>query len=343
MDAARAAAHRERPAGGHNLAIIVVSWNVRDLLAQCLTSIFDELARTPDTSATIWVVDNASNDDSVEMVTSQFPEVRVIANASNLGFAAANNQALRAAGFESDMPAEELPDYVLLLNPDTTLLPGALHNWLDIASQCTHAGVIGGALQYPDGSFQHSAFEFPTLKQIFFDFFPLHHRLTNSRLNGRYPCVCYATGRPFVVDHPLGAAMLVYRQAILDTGLLDEGYFIYAEEVDWCIRMKAAGWLSVCAPTVRVVHHEAQSTRQVHSPMFVKLWESRLRLFALHYGIRFNWGARRLVQLGLRQRRKEALRQRAIGKIDADTLTQRLNTLDQVAELLQRPKESFQH
>jgi N-acetylglucosaminyl-diphospho-decaprenol L-rhamnosyltransferase len=330
-------------AGGHKLAIIVVSWNVRDLLQQCLTSIFDELAHTPGASATVWVVDNASGDDSARMVSSQFPEAKVIANTSNRGFAAANNQALRAAGFESETPADELPDYVLLLNPDTTLLPGALHHWLEVAGARPHAGVIGGALQYPDGNFQHSAFEFPTLKQIFLDFFPLHHRLINSRLNGRYPRAYYAAERPFVVGHPLGAAMLIRRQAILDAGLLDEGYFIYAEEVDWCIRMRAAGWLSICAPTVRVVHHEAQSTRQVHSPMFVRLWESRLRLFALHYGACFNWGARRLVHLGLRHQRKEAVRQHTAGEIAIEALAQRQNALDQVAELLRRPKESFRH
>lgn len=337
----RDTARGEEPARSQHLAIIVVSWNVRDLLAQCLTSIFDELAQTPDVSATVWVVDNASDDDSVKMISFRFPDVQVIANSSNRGFAAANNQALQAAGFGSQTPTDELPDYVLLLNPDTTLLPGALSQWLEVAGQCPHAGVIGGALQYPDGGFQHSAFEFPTLKQIFLDFFPLHHRLINSRLNGRYPLVCYATKRPFVVDHPLGAAMLIRRQAILDAGLLDEGYFMYAEEVDWCIRMRASGWLSICAPSVRVVHHEAQSTRQIHSPMFVRLWESRLRLFALHYGIRFNWGARRLVHLGLRRLRKEAAQQHAAGRIDAEALAQRQNALDQVAELLRRPKESF--
>jgi N-acetylglucosaminyl-diphospho-decaprenol L-rhamnosyltransferase len=323
------------------MTIIVVSWNVRDLLAQCLTSIFDELGRTPTAAATVWVVDNASSDGSAQMVADRFPAAHLIANPDNRGFAAANNQALRAAGFESQTPAGALPAFVILLNPDTTLEAGALGHWLDAAAAWPQAGVVGGALRYPDGRFQHSAFAFPTLAQIFLDFFPLHHRLIHSRFNGRYPQAWYATEKPFPIDHPLGAAMLVRRQAILDAGLLDEGYFIYAEEVDWCMRMRAAGWPAICAPAVRVVHHEGQSTRQVVSPMFVRLWESRLRLFARHYGAGFNWLMRRLVRLGLRHLHKEAERQYAGGQIDAVALAGRQRSLKQVAELLNRPKETF--
>ena len=323
------------------LAVVVVSWNVRELLAACLTSIFDELARTAGVSATVWVVDNASSDGSAEMVASQFPAVQLIANADNRGFAAANNQALRAAGFESQMPAAQLPDFALLLNPDTTLEDGALRHWLNAAAAWPHAGVVGGALRYPDGAFQHSAFAFPTLAQIFLDFFPLHHRLISSRLNGRYPRGWYEAGKPFPIDHPLGAAMLIRRQAILDVGIFDEGYFIYAEEVDWCMRMRAAGWPAICAPTAHIVHHEAQSTRQVHSPMFVRLWESRLRLFARHYGPIFNWLARRLARFGLRHLRKQAEGQYAAGEMDAEALGQRRRALEQVTDLLKRPRETF--
>ena len=323
------------------LAIIIVSWNVRELLSNCLSSIANELASDPDLSASIWVVDNASEDGSAGMVADRFPEVRLIANSNNRGFAAANNQALREAGFAGDRPAGELPAYVILLNPDTTLEPGALRVWLEAAAEQPSAGVVGAALRYPDGGFQHSAFAFPTLSQVFFDFFPLHHCLIGSRLNGRYPRAWYEAETPFPVDHPLGAAMLIRREAILAAGLLDEGYFIYAEEVDWCMRMKAAGWPAICAPAVHVVHHEGQSTRQVNAPMFVRLWESRLRLFARHYGPVFNWVSRRLVQLGLRRLRRDAERQFVAGAIDEEALGRQRAAFEQVAELLARPKESF--
>lgn len=327
---------------GHTqLAIVIVSWNVRELLSNCLSSIANELASDPDLSASIWVVDNASEDGSPEMVADRFPEVRLIANSDNRGFAAANNQALREAGFAGDWPAGELPAYVILLNPDTTLEPGALRGWLEAAAEGPDAGVVGAALRYPDGGFQHSAFAFPSLSQIFFDFFPLHHRLIGSQLNGRYPRALYEARAPFRVDHPLGAAMLIRREAILAAGLLDEGYFIYAEEVDWCMRMKAAGWPAICAPAVHVVHHEGQSTRQVNAPMFVRLWESRLRLFARHYGPVFNWAARRLVQLGLCRQRRDAERQFAAGVSDEETLGRQRAAFEGVAELLDRPEESF--
>lgn len=331
-----------REAWAGTLAVVIVSYNVAPLLRQCLESVQAEAgALTDDEVVSIWVVDNASADGSADMVERRFPKVHLMRNAQNRGFAAANNQALNRMGFDIDVPAERLPRYVLLLNPDTTLAPGALKRWLAEADALPRAGVVGPSLCYPDGHFQHSAFAFPTLWQIFFDFFPLHHRLSNSRLNGRYPRAWYERGEPFPVGHPLGAAMLVRREAILDTGLLDEGYFIYAEEVDWCLRMRQRGWEAWCAPAVRVVHHEAQSTRQFRDQMFTALWKSRFRLFARHYGPAFNWTARRLVRMGLRKMRREALRTYRAGRIDYIAYEKHLSALREVDALSRLPAESF--
>ena len=131
----------------------------------------------------------------------------------------------------------------------------------------------------------------------FLDFYPLNRRLYNSRWNGRYPWK--GDGVPFVVDHPLGACMTVRREAVEQVGLLDEGFFIYCEEVDWCWRMKKAGWEVYCVPEAVVVHHEAQSTRQRAPAMFVELHRSRRRLFAKHRSALFCWASRQLVRLGL--------------------------------------------
>lgn len=324
-----------------HLAVVVVSWNVCELLEQCLASIRRELEASPELAARIWVVDNASTDGSPAMVSHQFPDVELIANPDNRGFAAANNQALRAAGFDADTPTVDLPEYVILLNPDTSLQHGALRLWVDTARRYPHAGVIGTSLSYPDGSFQHSAFAFPTLSQILLDFYPLHHRLVHSRLNGRYPRSLYDAGAPFVIGHPLGASMLIQRPAIQDAGLFDEGYFIYAEEVDWCLRMRTAGWPALCAPGVRITHHEGRSTRQVNAPMLVRLWESRLRLFAKHYSPAFNWAARQLIRLGLVGLRRRALQQFAAGELNAAELAERRQAFDCVAALLRRPAEDF--
>ena len=123
-------------------------------------------------------------------------------------------------------------------------------------------GLVGPRLVYPDGTFQHSAFRFPSLGQAFLDFFLLHHRLLQSPWNGRYPRALYAAGRPFSVDHPLGACMMVRREVVEQVGSLDADYFMYCEEIDWAMRIKRAGWQIGCVPAAEVVHYAGQSARQ---------------------------------------------------------------------------------
>ena len=172
------------------------------------------------------------------------------------------------------------PEFVLLLNPDTEVRPAAIATLLDFMRSHPRAGMTGAQLIYPDGRFQHSAFHFPGISQTFLDLFPLNHRLMDSRLNGRYP----RRRSPFAVDHPLGACMLLRGDAIHEVGLLDEGYFMYVEEVDWCRRLRRAGWEVWCEPRALVVHHEAQSTRQFREAMYVQLWRSRDRYFRSYHG-----------------------------------------------------------
>ena len=150
----------------------------------------------------------------------------------------------------------------------------------DAIGQMTHfllahpeVGGVGAQLRYPDGRFQHGAFRFPGLFQLWFDLFPPRpRRLLDSRLNGRYPRAAYEGGRPFPIDFALGAALMVRGAAIAAAGLLDEGYFMYAEEVDWCWRMRRAGWPFYCVPSAVVIHHGGASTRQFRSQSFVNLW-----------------------------------------------------------------------
>ncbi len=314
-----------------NLAIIIVNWNVRGLLAACLTSVYGSLQRS-NLTAEVWVVDNASTDGSIEMVRERFPQARLMANETNVGFAAANNQALRGMGFAS-VKRHEQPRYVLLLNPDTEVLGDALATMVRFLDENPRAGVAGAKLLYPDGSLQHSAFAFPTLAQAFLDFFPLHHRLLNSRLNGRYPRRLYERGQPFAIDHPLGAALMGRGEAIQEVGLLDERFFIYCEEIDWCLRMKKAGWGVYCVPQAEVVHHEARSTRQVRGEMFAALWKSRYLLFEKHYGRFYQWTVRRMVRLGLRAEKRRAMAAHEHGEISEAELEGRLAAYRTVAEM----------
>jgi len=280
-----------------DLGLIVVSYNTCELTRGCLESVVAGLEHSR-LEGEIYVVDNASRDGSADMVRRSFPMIHLIASEKNLGFAAANNLALRAMGFDGENK-RDAPAYVMLLNPDTQVLGDALGVLLRFMRDTPQAGMAGASLQYADGRFQHSAFRFPSLAQVFFDFFPVNYRFTNSRLNGRYPRSLYERRRPFPIDHPLGAAMMVRGETIRQVGLLDPKFFMYCEEIDWCMRMKAAGWEIYCVPEARIIHHEAQSTRQFRARMFVELWRSRFHLFRKHYGPFYNRVVRLIVRLGL--------------------------------------------
>ncbi|HET7090918.1 MAG TPA: glycosyltransferase family 2 protein [Anaerolineae bacterium] len=298
------------------LAIVIVSWNVCDLLARCLRSLISDLDAAV-IDARVIVVDNASRDGSVAMVRAHFPQVEVIASDVNLGFAGGNNAGLRALGFGPQFPSllsqawerGEGPGEggeVLLLNPDTEVQRGAIASMLDAMRARPEAAVITSRLSSSDGAFQHSAFRFPGLAQLLLDLLPVHPRLYESRLNGRYPRRLYQAGQPFEIDHPLGAVMLVRREAIRQVGLLDEGFALYCEEIDWCARFKEAGWRNYCVPSARVVHHSGQSTSQVKAESFVKLWTARYRLHTKHPHFAPLWLARRIVNAGMRRNMRGA-------------------------------------
>jgi hypothetical protein len=309
-----------------DLAIVIVSYNTCDMLRTCLRSVYAGLE--PSTlKAQVWVVDNASSDGSRAMVRAEFPQAHLLVLDQNRGFAAANNAALRELGFE--VPASESSaGLVLFLNPDTEVHGGSLATMAAVLRTAGRVGAVGASLVYPDGRFQHSAFRFPTLWQIWFDFVAWPSRLIDSPLNGRYPRALYQAGRPFAIDHPLGAAIMTRADVIRQVGLMDEGFFMYAEEIDWCMRVRKAGWDIYCVPDAQIVHHAGASTRQFRDEMFVALWRSRLRLFHKHYGPVFNLAARRLVQLGMWVEARRARRSQS-----GQDLERRLAAYRQVAKL----------
>ena len=305
-----------------DLSVVTVSWNVRELLIASLASVYASLDGSG-IPYEVLVVDNASTDGSPDMVRERFPQVRLMANAENKGFAAASNQGM----------AQACGRYMVLLNPDTVLDGDALAMLLRFMENTPSAGMAGPRLAYPDGQFQHSAFRFPALAQPFFDFFPVHYRLVASRLNGRYPRSLYARERAFPIDHPLGACMMVRRQVLERVGGLDEGFFMYCEEVDWAMRIKRAGWSIYCVPTARVVHYAGQSTQQFRHEMFVALWRSRLRLYAKHRGAFDNRMLRLIVRAGLWNEGRKARHQAEAGLISREELAGRLTAYQSVREM----------
>ncbi len=202
------------------VSVLIVSFNTRGLTLEAIGSV----AATPDVETI--VVDNGSSDGSAADIAAQFPSVRLVRSETNLGFAGGVN---RAATFANGSA-------LLVLNSDARLEPGALDRLGDLLDRRPRAGLVAPALFYPDGRPQPAAFRFPGLVQIALDLHPVD-RLVNTRLNGRI----HAT-RPTRIDHPLGACMLIQRAAWADVGPLDEGYFMYLEEIDWCRRARARGW-----------------------------------------------------------------------------------------------------
>lgn len=311
-----------------DLAIVTVSYNTRDLLADCLQSVLAGLERSG-LAGEVWVVDNASVDGSPEMVRRRFPTVQLIALNENLGFAAGNNLALRTM----DLGERNTPQHVLFLNPDTRVVGNALGVMVRFLSTTPGAGAAGARLVHSDGSFQHSAFRFPGFAQIFFDFFPLHPRLADSRLNGRYPRRLYRSGQPFMVDHPLGAALMIRAETLLQVGSFDDRFFMYCEEIDLCRRIQSAGWDIFCLPQAEIVHWVGQSTQQFRDQMFVALWRSRFLMFEKHESAAFCWAARRIVRLGVRAKVRRAQLARRRGEIAGAELEARLTAYRQVAAL----------
>lgn len=285
------------------LAIILVTWNVRELALNALRSLFADLD-THGPNADVYVIDNASSDGTAEAVAAAFPQVKLTASAENLGFVKGNNLALRQIGFGTS--TVELPQAVYLLNPDTITQSGATRALYDALMAHPSWGLVGAALHYEDGSFQHSAFAFPGLKQLWTEFFPTPGRLIEGSFNGRYPQALYYAGKPFPVDFVLGATMMLRREVVELTGMFDEQFFMYCEEIDWAWRIRKAGWDVYCVPQAQVTHLSGQSTGQARPQSIRYLWTSRLRLFDKYFPRWKLWLARRMVAVGMRRKIQQA-------------------------------------
>jgi hypothetical protein len=255
-----------------DLSVVIVSWNTRQLLDDCLLSLYAGGGLEGLSAPEVWVVDNASCDNSAERVRDAYPETRLIANTENVGFARANNQALRQAAGR----------YLLLLNSDTIVPRGALSDLVRAMDKDPRAAVCSPLLLNADGSPQFCWARFPGVR---------------SELAGRldlgqspYPTDDYADPAkrtamtPFAVDWVGGACFLVRAEAAQNVGLLDEAFFMYAEETDWCRRFAAANWKTLLVPSVTVTHLGGQSSLRVPIKTRTRMYRSALRYYRLAYG-----------------------------------------------------------
>ena len=223
------------------------------------------------------------------MIKTSFKQVELISCIANVGYVKGNNMALRELGFGGARAgAPVVPQVVWLLNADTVVQPGCLAKLLDFMQSHPLCGLCTPQLLNNDGTLQHGSFRFPGLVQLLIDTQPRLARLTNTVLDGRYSPATYQSGIPFQVGHPLGAGMMASAGAIRAVGLLDEGYEMYCEEVDWAMRMARAGWQRWCVPAALLTHIGGASSQQAATRARKLLWASRRRFYATY----FNWPKR---------------------------------------------------
>jgi GT2 family glycosyltransferase len=245
-----------------DLSVVVVNWNTRELLARCLRSVYDT---AHDLGCEVLVVDNASTDGSAAMVRDRFPQVCLIENGKNVGFARASNQAIHESGGR----------YVMLLNSDTEALPGALQEMVRFMDAHLQAGGCGPLLLNVDGSLQPSCHPMLTpgrelWRLLFLDRLWRRATYDQARWDRRVPRQ---------VEVIKGACFFLRRKALDEVGLLDERYFMYTEEMDLCYRLLRAGWELWWVPQARVVHCGEASSRQVAESMYVQLYRSKVQFY----------------------------------------------------------------
>jgi N-acetylglucosaminyl-diphospho-decaprenol L-rhamnosyltransferase len=252
-----------------DLSVIIVSWNTSGLLEDCLASLYAG-GGLDNIHADVWVVDNASTDNSVAMVKSKFPQVKLIETGSNLGFAGANNRAL----------AEAMGRHVLLLNSDTIVASNAFGQLVVILEKHPEVAVIGPMLRNGDGTLQASWARFPNVRSELVgqpDRSQSPHAIEKLEESG-------AGLAPFVCDYVSGACFLVRGDLARKHGYLDEGFFMYFEETEWCHRLKKHGHKTLFVPEVSVVHLGGQSSKIVPLATRTRFYRSSVRFYKMVYG-----------------------------------------------------------
>lgn len=252
-----------------DLSIIIVNWNVKDLLRACLHSID---AGRGDLDLEVIVVDSASGDGSAAMLAADFPWVTLIACTENVGFPRGNNLGIAKANGR----------YILLLNPDTVVVGQALTTLLTYLQTHPDAGIVGAQLLNGDGSVQSSRRRFPTLATAFFESTWLES-VAPRRLLDHYYVRDLPDDKIADVDWVTGACMMAPRAVVEAVGGLDEAYFMYSEELDWCRRIKNAGWRIVYLPAAQIIHYEGKSSEQAVVARHINFQQSKLRYFRKYH------------------------------------------------------------
>jgi len=253
-----------------DVSIIIVAWNVRELLYDCLKSVFHE---TEGIDFEVIYVDNASKDGSVEMVTNEFPKVLIIVNEKNEGFIKANNQGIEIAGGR----------YVLLLNSDTVILDNAIAKTVKFADRHPEAAAIACKVLNPDRTLQRgTCFMCPSILNMFLSATYLYKVFPKSKFFGREKMGCWNYDDVREVETVSGCFSLVRKEAIRQVGLMNELYYVYGDDPDWCYRFRQNGWKILFTPEPQIIHYGGQNTDHMVEEFKLQLYGSKLIFMKLH-------------------------------------------------------------
>ena len=278
-----------------DLAIIIVNFNVSDLLRNCLVTVFNS---NQDIYCEVCVVDNSSEDDSAKMVALEFPQAHLIANHENVGYPSANNQGMRFFGFDVQ---ESIPEYryVLLLNPDTEVPPDAFTKLISYLDKNSEVGVIGPKLVLPTGELDLACRRsFPTPEVSFYRMIGLSRIFPRSKRFGRYNMTYLDDSVTAEIDSVVGAFMMVRAEAIQQVGLMDEQFWMYGEDLDWAKRIKDSGWKVVYYPEVSVLHIKRASSRHSRRAR-IEFYRAMLIFYYKYYRDQTSWFLHWLVLIGI--------------------------------------------
>lgn len=294
-----------------DVSVIIVNWNTRELLVECLRSLVRE--RSP-YQMEIIVVDNGSEDFSQEAVRTEFPQVKLIENGANLGFARANNVGIRQSNGR----------YVCIVNSDVKVLDGCIDTLCGYMDQNPSVGIVGPKILWPDMTLQDSCRKFPSLWNNFCTAAGLNRLFRQSKIFSGEHMLYFSHNLVYEADFLAGCFLMIRKQALNQVGIFDEGFFIYSEEIDLCKRFWKNGWKVKFFPGASAVHNVGASSSRAPLRFYLELQRSKLRYWKKHHNrlsfyvfyllvlvqhsIRFiAWTGRWMVQPRTRQRSKEEM------------------------------------
>lgn len=258
------------------LSIIIVNYNAGRVLKECIDSIYKESITTP---FDIWVVDNNSQDDSITMIKEYFPQVNVIENKENVGFARANNQVI----------AKCTGDYILILNPDTLILQNAPEKIVNFMGENPTVGICGCKVLNEDRTLQLACRRsIPTPHVAFFRFSGLSRLFPNSKITAKYNLTYLDPNKAHEVDAVSGAFLMIRRKVVDNIGMLDERFFMYGEELDWCLRTKKAGWKVMYYPDAEIIHYKGECSKTNSRKATFEFYRSMYLFHKKHFADNYN-------------------------------------------------------